>query len=362
MTIRPGFIVLFGLLTGVASAQRVDAVFDQNCASCHEMGNASKSANTPDRKALRKLTPEAVYESISNGSMKDRAQSLSDAQKQALAEYIGGRKLGTVEAGDARRMPGQCTVNAPLGDINSSPSWNGWSADGANTRFQKTAGLSVDDVPRLKLKWSFGLPGATYVYGQPSVVAGRVFVAADTGYVYSLNAATGCIYGSFLAEGAVRTAVSVGPVNGGEFAAFFGDQKGNVYAVNARTGARIWSVQVEDHPLTRLTGAPRVYENRLYVPVAGAEEGTAAQPNYPCCTFRGSVVALDTSTGKQIWKTYTISEKPKMVRKNSAKVWSCGGRRDPACGTRRQSIRSATHCISALVTLIPHRRRSLRTG
>ena len=44
-------------------------------------------------------------------------------------------------------------------------------------------------------------------------------------------------------------------MNGGEFGAFFGDQKGNVYAVNARTGAKLWNVQVEDHPLTRLTGA-----------------------------------------------------------------------------------------------------------
>src|SRR5208282_4007356 len=109
----------------------------------------------------------------------------------------------------------------------------------------------------LKLKWSFGLPGATHVYGQPSVWAGRVFVSADSGYVYSLNAATGCVYWSYLAEGAVRTAVNIAPVKdaqvkGGEYAAFFGDLKGNVYAVNARTGAKLWMVQVEDHPLTRL--------------------------------------------------------------------------------------------------------------
>ena len=327
MLIRFGLVLSIGLFAAVASAQRVDAVFDQNCASCHETGNPARPANAPDRKALHKLTPEAVYESISNGSMKDRAQSLSDAQRQAIAEYIGGRKLGTVAAGDAARMSNRCGENPPIGDIAASPSWNGWSADGANTRFQKSAGIAAADVPRLKLKWSFGLPGATYVYGQPSVVAGRVFVAGDTGYVYSLNAATGCVYWSFLAEGAVRTAVNIGPVNGGEFAAFFGDQKGSVYAVNARTGSRIWSVQVDDHPLTRLTGALKVYRNRLYIPVAGGEEGTAAQSNYPCCTFRGSVVALDTSTGKQIWKTYTIPEKPKVIRKNSkgVELWGPAG-------------------------------------
>jgi len=327
VSLRIAFVFSFGSLAAVAWGQRIDAVFDQNCASCHEMGNAARPARAPDRKALRRLTPEAVYESIVNGSMKDRAQGLSDAQKKAIAEYIGGRKLGTVEAGDAAGMPNRCVENPPLGDIDATTSWNGWSTDGANARFQKNAGIAVGEVSRLKLKWSFGLPGATYVYGQPSVVAGRVFVAADTGYVYSVNAATGCVYWSFLAEAAVRTAVSVALLKSGEPAAYFGDQKGNVYAVNARTGERIWNVQVEDHPLTRLTGAPKIYENRLYVPVASAEEGTAAQPHYPCCTFRGSVVALDASTGAQIWKTYTIPEKPKVVRKNSlgVEMWGPAG-------------------------------------
>jgi polyvinyl alcohol dehydrogenase (cytochrome) len=216
-----------------------------------------------------------------------------------------------------------------LGDIAARPSGNGWSTESTNARFQPaaSAGISVEDVPKLKLKWSFGLPGATHVYGQPSVVAGRVFVTADSGYVYSLNASTGCVYWSYLAVGAVRTSVVLAPVKGGEVAAFFGDLKGNVYAVNAQTGAKLWMVQVEDHPLTRLTAAPKVFENRLYVPVASADEGTAAEPHYPCCTFRGSIVALDTSTGKQIWKTYMIPEKPKVVGKNSigTELWGPSG-------------------------------------
>jgi len=331
---RFGLLVSFAWLAGVALAQRTDAMFDQNCASCHEVGSTANSAKAPDRKAISKLTTEAIYASLTTGSMKDRAQSLTDLQKRRLAEFLGGlRKLGAVEAGvetgSAARMPNRCPDNPPLGDISSSPSWNGWSTDGTNTRFQSSAnaGIAAADVPRLKLKWAFGLPGATHVYGQPSVVAGRVFVTADSGYVYSLSAASGCVYWSYLAEAAVRTAVVVAPVKGGDLAAFFGDLKGNEYAVNARTGAKLWTVQVEDHPLTRLTAAPKVYENRLYVPVASADEGSAAQPHYPCCTFRGSVVALDTSTGKQIWKTFTIPEKPKMVRKNSigTQLWGPSG-------------------------------------
>src|SRR5580704_11798821 len=160
-------LVSLGLLAGVASAQRTDSLFDQNCASCHEVGPAALSAKAPDRKTINKLTTEAIYASLTTGSMKDRAQSLTDPQKRRLAEFLGGmRKLGAAEAGDAARMPNHCPENSPLGDIGASPAWNGWSTDGNNTRFQSgaNAGFAASDVPRLKLKWSFGLPGATHVY------------------------------------------------------------------------------------------------------------------------------------------------------------------------------------------------------
>ena len=69
--------------------------------------------------------------------------------------------------------------------------------------------MTASQVPHLKLKWAFGLPGAKQVYGEPVVVGGRVFFSADTGVVYSLNAETGCVYWTFQAEAGVRTAVSI---------------------------------------------------------------------------------------------------------------------------------------------------------
>jgi polyvinyl alcohol dehydrogenase (cytochrome) len=61
--------------------------------------------------------------------------------------------------------------------------------------------------------------------------------------------------------------------------------------------------------------------------VASGEEGAGVNPNYPCCTFRGSVVALDAATGRQIWKTFTIAEAPKQVGQNSngAARWAPAG-------------------------------------
>jgi polyvinyl alcohol dehydrogenase (cytochrome) len=313
-----------------AFAQRADTLFDQNCAACHEIGNA---AQAPDRKALRKLTPEEIYQALAAGSMAGRAAALKDDQKRAVAEYIGGRKLGVEDSGNAKHMPNHCPVNpqgdvSPIADIASLPAWNGWGADLANTRFQpaQAAGITAPQVPRLKLKWSFGLPGATSAQNQPTVAGGRVFVSSDTGHLYALDAATGCVYWSFLAQAAVRSSATVGPFEGSreghrdtKYAVYFGDLKGNVYALDATNGAFLWMVSAEDHPLARITGAPSLYQNRLYVPVASFEEPAGVGQNYPCCTFRGSVVALDASSGAQIWKTYTIPE-PQPSRKTSKGV------------------------------------------
>ncbi len=221
---------------------------------------------------------------------------------------------------DAKLMPNRCAANEGLGQLNAKPSWNGWGAGLTNARFQTGAGaqLTADQVPRLKLKWAFGFPGARSVYGQPTVAAGRVFLGVDTGYVYSIDAASGCVYWSYLAAGAVRSAVSIGPAKAaGEYLAYFGDLKGNVYAVNAATGEPAWKVQVDSHPAARVTGAPQLYNGRLFVPVASFEEVAGSDPAYQCCTFRGSVVALDASTGRQIWKTYMIPEAAKPSGKNA---------------------------------------------
>lgn len=186
--------------------------------------------------------------------------------------------------------------------------------------------MTADQIPRLKLKWSFGLPGAKQVFGEPVVAGGRVYVSADTGSVYSLNAQSGCVYWSFQADAGVRTAVAIRS-NGSSWMAYFGDLKANVYALDAATGALVWKVRVDEHPAARITGAPQVFEDRLYVPVASGEEGASSSPDYQCCTFRGSVVALDAGTGKQIWKTWTIADIPKIVSKNSNGVsrWAPAG-------------------------------------
>ena len=137
-----------------------------------------------------------------------------------------------------------------------------------NTRAQtaENAGLRAAQVPNLQLKWAFGFPNGSSAYGQPAVAGGRVFVGSDNGFVYSLDAATGCVYWSFEAKGGVRTAISIGTIKtatGTRHAAYFGDLKANVFAIDAETGALIWTHRVDTHPFARVTGAPTLAERPL---------------------------------------------------------------------------------------------------
>lgn len=325
MTVRGAECVVVALLC-VASgfsrtvwAQTVDAaaVYTNNCASCHDQ----PAGRTPPKDALKERTADAILAAITSGSMSVQAIQLGTAEKRTLAEYLSGKTLGSSSAPDA----GLCAAKpAPLTDMTST--WNGWGVDSSNSRYQPKPGLTAADVPNLKLKWAFGFPGGTQAYGNPAIVAGRVFVGSDSGAVYALDAETGCTYWSFNADGGVRSAPSVGRV-GARWAVYFGDLKANVFALDAVNGQQIWKKQVDPHAFARVTGAPTFHDGRLYVPVSSLEEVPAAQQNYACCTFRGSVVSLDAATGNQIWKSYTVTETPQQVGKNSAgtPLWGPAG-------------------------------------
>lgn len=296
-------------------------LFIAHCAKCHVGPPVAERA--PDLKTLMELTPETVLAAVTTGNMVVPAQGLNDDQKRQIAEYLGGRPLDDKHTGDVASMGGHCTGNAAPGDPASSPEWNGWSPGDGNTRFASAAlaGLTAADVPGLKLKWAFGFPNGDTAYGQPTIVGGRVYVGSDMGYVYALNAASGCVYWSFHAHAGVRTAPVVAAVQGTgaakSYAVYFGDMRTNAYAVDAATGEQIWMQKLSDHYTSRITAAPALYHGKLYMPISATEEAFSADPAYPCCTFRGSVVALDAATGKQLWRTYVIPETPKPTHKNS---------------------------------------------
>src|SRR5438477_7521945 len=293
------------------------SLYKQLCATCHDTG----LGRAPDREALRAMSPERVLAALESGVMLSMAAGRTGVERRTIAEFVTGKPF--VQAASTTPSPQAMCRAAESGFANplAGPLWNGWGMTTANTRYQDRPGFTAAEVPRLQLKWAFGFPGELSSDSQPTVVGGRVFVGTQNGTVYALSAATGCVHWFFQAAAAVRAAISIGRIetrSGPRYAAFIGDRAGNVYGVDAETGERLWNKRVDDFPFARVTGAPVFHNGRLYVGVASGEETAGATADYECCRFRGSLVALNGATGKQVWRTYTIPDAARRMKKNKS--------------------------------------------
>ncbi|HLZ42221.1 MAG TPA: PQQ-binding-like beta-propeller repeat protein [Candidatus Sulfotelmatobacter sp.] len=298
-----------------AVAQSGESVYRQHCAMCHE----SPQGRTPSVDSLRAMSNAAILRALETGVMREQAKALTAEDRAAVAEYLHGASDKTANA-----VPSSAYCNTAASAASSAGSnRNGFGGNLANTRFQSKddAGLGASDVPKLRLRWAFSLGDVTMARGQPVVVGGRLYAGAVSGKLYSLDAKTGCLYWQFDAVAAIRSGVMVGAAGqSGEPAVFFGDAKANAYGVDAATGKLLWKTHVDDHPGALITAAPTLSDGVLYFGVSSFEEFAGAQPSYECCTFRGSVVALEAATGKIIWKTYTVAQPPSPTTKTASGV------------------------------------------
>jgi polyvinyl alcohol dehydrogenase (cytochrome) len=205
-----------------------------------------------------------------------------------------------------------------IAGIAAAPVSQWWTSAGQNlfnTHSQPgESQISVDNVDLLELKWS--LETAGNVTATPTVYEGVVYVPDMGGQLWAVNLGSGKVRWSrsiasytgvaddvsrtspaiagnalILGDGWIRNAVTAGA---------------HVFAVDRRTGDLLWKTRVHDHLAAIVTSSPIVHNGVAYVGIAAKEEGLASNPEYVCCTFRGAVVALDVSTGRLLWKTYTV--------------------------------------------------------
>ena len=302
-------------------AQDGAALYMQHCTSCHEGGQVARA---PSRDVIAALTPDRIVGALETGTMRVQGETLTAEQRRAIAGYLSTVRPTAVPAGAAGAGP-RCAAGSAVRLTASD--WRAWGVTPANDRFQRQPGFSSAQAPNLKLKWAFGFDGENAAAANPTIVGDRVFVGSGSGRVYALGLKDGCVHWTFKADGGVRAAVVVGEGQNGSTAAYFGDIRAFVYSVDATTGALRWKKPIDTHRAARVTGSPVLYGGRLYVPVSSVEEAIGAQAGYECCTFRGSIVALDPATGDQLWRTYMIAEAPTPRTKNAkgTQLWGPSG-------------------------------------
>jgi polyvinyl alcohol dehydrogenase (cytochrome) len=286
------------------------AVYAEHCALCHEQVDE----RIPHRSALQQLPAARIVRALDAGAMLAIAMTMNRDERIAVAEYLG------TDAPDSGPPASAYCADRTL-TLRSTPSaasWNGWSPTPDNARYQtaERAALSAEQVPSLELKWAYGFGGDVTAFAAPTIVDGHVFVGSAGGLVQALSADSGCLKWTFQAPGPVRAAPLVARGDARRNLLLLGDFTGWYYALDAATGELVWKTQIETHDSTRLTGAAAVHDGVAYVPVSSWEESRSGDPDYPCCTFRGSVVAVRVRDGTQLWRTY-MTDPPREVGKNA---------------------------------------------
>ncbi|MCT9930513.1 PQQ-binding-like beta-propeller repeat protein [Planotetraspora sp. A-T 1434] len=209
------------------------------------------------------------------------------------------------------------TEAAASGETFGSPlDWRMGGHDYLNTKSNPLEWrIRPGNADRLAVKWTFTAAGDTSAI--PTVVGGAVYVPDWGGSFSKLDAATGrVIWQRKVSDwnGIPGSIVRASPAySGGRL--YFGDQNGprggvgaHLMAVDAATGDLIWKTTLDEHFAAVLTGSPVIFDGVVYQGVSSKEAAVAGLPGYPCCTFRGSVNAVDASTGRVLWKTYTVPD------------------------------------------------------
>ncbi len=287
-------------------------LFDTRCGICHNKG----STGAPLVAALKLMPEERILSAMTSGVMRNQAMMLSEEQQQALAAYIS-----EVDAANAANevIKGLCADEEMGTETAATPHIDGWGMGHKNQRFYNQDDLKINaaNVGDLELSWVFAFPNASRARVQPTIAGNTLFTASPLGTIYALNRETGCTRWTFQAGAEVRSALVIERDSSNQPSRlYFSDFNAFVYALDLTTKKLLWKVKIEDHPNATVTGTLSQFEDRLYVPVSSTEILESIDEKYPCCSFRGSMVALNKADGSMVWKTYTIADEPSQQGKN----------------------------------------------
>ena len=278
-----------------AESMRGERVFLERCAECH-----SSSVIEPTVAGLTKLEPEAIYRALWSGIMREAAVGLNDAERRAVAQYLGNLAPEKPSA----EVTNFCNAPAPA-DSPVTGDWGAWAPDPRNNRHLAGFRLTGARVARARMKWAFVIPdtGSTTNAGnQPTVHGGRLYIGSRSGFVFALDAGSGCIHWRYRPVAGVRSAIAID-----QGRAIFADYENYVYALDAGTGRLLWRNKADEQPSARVNGSVTVHDGRVFVPVS-TNQGfvNALDPRLPCCTFQGTVTAFDTVTGARLWQARIV--------------------------------------------------------
>ncbi len=300
-------------------------VYGEWCASCHDNGGQS---GAPSLEAIRTLNPATVRYALELGYMKMQAQNVPKEELAQLIDWLPSAE-GT---NDAWIEEARCPIKLRQVKLDGAPRTSitfGVNNNANRSQSAEEAGLAKADMKDLEVAWVQAFPQTPTMRSQPVIVGDTIFLAAtDSGRLYALDTNTGCVKWHYVSDMTLRSSLTFAEATDKSPAAIvLGDAAGNVHAVDAKTGRKLWVTDVKLNDLNRITGAPVVHDGKVFAPVSVIESNFPPNDSYECCKGQGAIAALDLATGKKLWTGRTIEEdaRPTQIGRTGTQQWGPAG-------------------------------------
>ena len=275
-----------------------EKLFDRHCSSCHD----NPAMHAPSREALSGFSKETVMVALEFGKMQPMAAHLSKQERGLIAIYLAG-------SAPADDWIAEHSCNIPAAD-NRKEYVTNWGFGNANRRFvpATAAGIDRDNVAGLELAWSLAFPKVTDMRSQPAIIGDTMYFGDKTGKVYAIDRKSGCIRRHTEVLSGIRSAITVATLGSGKKLLVFADSMASIYALDPDTLKTIWQQAARIYETSVITGSISFHNDRLFVPVSSYEVAVSGSPSHVCCKSHGGVIALDATSGAQLWQWHGTAD------------------------------------------------------
>jgi alcohol dehydrogenase (cytochrome c) len=193
-----------------------------------------------------------------------------------------------------------------IASMASAQNWPMYGGDSGNTRFSTSNQINAGNVNKLKVQWALQLGTNRSQESTPILVGDTLFVTSSFGpkNTFAVDAKTGQVkwtYQPDVPKGIEQYAccdVNNRGVAHADGKIFVGRLDAHVVALDAKTGKELWKTQIVDYTQGAvITSPPTLVKNLVITGFGGGEYGV-----------RGAIVALDQTTGKEVWRTQTVPQ------------------------------------------------------
>jgi polyvinyl alcohol dehydrogenase (cytochrome) len=301
-----------------------ELVYQRACAMCHDHGEALRA---PTLDTLKGMRYQQIYFALTVGKMQAQGQTLSGPERSELIDFLIGRaRVSDAWTAQMRctadRRKVDLSMPATVADF-------GFDLRNYRHLTAQQAGITTADFRHMDLAWALAFPRATTMRAQAAVVGSTLFLpVADASQLYAIDIAQRpCLKWIYKSDVPLRTGVGYGALSGTHRKVLvFADVGTRIHMVDAATGAPIWKHAVHLTSLSNTTGTPVLLGGRVYVPLSASEINVGADPKHLCCTTHGAVIALDARTGAEIWTAHTMPDaKPIRDRGDGQMMWGPSG-------------------------------------